>query len=751
MRLFRKGIGWAVALAVVTCSTAPVDAAIRGPLIGSPVVSTARVKVADVPRGGSDARDLGRRAAQAFVSVTVTLQYNHQAELDALVAAQSDPRSPMYRHFLTNEQFNGYFAPTAQQQAYVVAAMRAGGLTLTGTYPNRTVLDLTGTSAAAERLFGTEIHTISQGRYGLRFANVTPATLPKDLAALVRTVSLSNLVIAETAPVTRSPGASPALRPPASPATQDVPSVAPRATNVVSDPGFESGGFKDGWLRCERKLPDAPYATISTAEVHSGKYAARMGSTSTTSGEPTGYSGICQWVTIPTGGVISAFLYQTTNETSTAIASQEVLLLNADGSIASTLSQTATNKAGWVQHSWNVSAFAGKRLYLSFGVQGNGDKSHYSIQYVDGVSLTAASATVCNGTAEKGPFKNADGFLLATAVADAFDFPVQHGCNGAGETVAVEIDSPVKQSDVNDYLTAAHVTQTGTITEVAVDGGGTYSSDPNSATGEAVLDVETISGLAPAADILVYNFPDLSDQHITDGYNKAVSDNKASVVNSSFGGCESQDTSFASSSNSLAEQAASKGITFAASSGDSGSDECSTGNHPPGPSGPASDPYFVAVGAVNFTENTAGTLTSIAAGDDPSNGFLSGGGVSTFFALPSYQAGITNVITSGRNTPDVSLPGVGVAVYQAGKAGGADGTSWSCPEFSALLAETSQLHNGTRLGWVTPTIYSVFKSTAYADFTDVTSGNNGFYTTKNGYDQVTGIGAPKGYAFATAL
>jgi len=749
MRFFRNCIGWAAALAVLACATTPVDAAARGPLIGSPGPATARVKVGDVPRGSYAARDLGRHAAQAFVSGTVTLQYNHQTELDALVAAQSDPRSPMFRHFLTSEQFNGYFAPTAQQQAYVIAALRAAGLSVTGTYTNRTVLDFGGTSSTVEHFFGTEIHTISQGRYGLRFANVTPATLPKDLAALVRTVSLSNLVIAETAPVTRSFGPAPALRAPAAPPA--TPGLAPRATNVVSDPGFESGGFSSGWLRCERKLANAPDATISTNEVHSGKYSGRMGSTSKTSGEPTGYSGICQAVTIPTGGVLSAFLYQTTDETSTSVASQEVLLLNSDGSIASTLSQTATNKAGWVQQSWNVSAFAGKRLYISFGVQGNGDKSHWTIQYVDGVSLAAASASVCTGTPDKGPFTDSNGYLLATAVADAFDFPVQHGCNGAGETVAVEIDSPVKQSDVNDYLTAAHVTQTGTVTEVPIDGGGTYSADPNSATGEAVLDVETISGLAPAADILVYNFPDLSDQHITDGYNATVSANKASAINSSFGGCEASDTSFASSSNSIAEQAASKGITFAASSGDSGSDECGTGNQPPGPAGPASDPYFVAVGAVEFTQNTAGTLTSIAAGDDPSNGFLSGGGVSTFFALPSYQAGVTNVITSGRNSPDLSLPGVGVAVYQAGSAGGADGTSWSCPQFTALIAETSQLHNGTRLGWVNPAIYSVFKSTAYADFTDVTTGNNGFYKTKVGYDQVTGIGAPKGYAFASAL
>jgi hypothetical protein len=745
MHFFGKYGALLTACSIFACSTLPANAATRGAAAVTPPRDVTRVTVSDVPRGDYGARDLGRRAPQAPVTLTVTLQYNHQSELDALVAAQSDPRSPMYRHFLSSEQFNAYFAPTIQQQAYVIAALRAAGLTVTGTYTNRTLLDVTGTSASAERFFGTEIHTISQGRYGLRFANVAPATVPKDLAALIRSVSLSNLVIAKSAPIVRPLGLPIAPSAPAAPAA---PRVVPG--NDIADPGFESGGLKAGWLRCEDKLPNQPDATISTAEAHSGKYSGRTGSLTLTAGEPTGYSGLCQRVTVPTGGVLTAYLYQLTNETDTAVASQEVLLIDGNGTIVATLAKTANNKAAWVAQSWNLSAYAGQYLYVSFGVKGNGDKTHHTIQYVDDVSLKAAATTTCTGAPEKGPFTDSQG-TLATSVADAFDFPVQHGCDGKGESVAVVIDSPVKQSDVNDYLAAAHVTQTGTVTEVPVDGGGTYSADPNSGTGEAVLDVETISGLAPGANILVYNIPNLDDQPINDAYNKIVSDNIASVVNSSFGGCESGDTQSASTTNTIAEQAAAKGITFAASSGDSGSDECMNGNNPPGPSTPASDPYFVAVGAVNFTQNAAGTLTSIAAGDDPGNGFLSGGGVSTFFKLPAYQTGVTNVITSGRNTPDVALPGVDVAVFQAGNEGAADGTSWSCPQFAALLAETIQLHNGTRLGWVNPTMYSVFKATGYADFTDVTKGNNGFYKTKVGYDQVTGIGAPKGYAFANAL
>jgi kumamolisin len=285
---------------------------------------------------------------------------------------------------------------------------------------------------------------------------------------------------------------------------------------------------------------------------------------------------------------------------------------------------------------------------------------------------------------------------------------------------------------------------------LSVDGGGTYSTSSTSETAEATLDVETVSGLAPGANIRVYNFPDLSDQHVEDGYEQAVNDDVASVINSSFGGCESADTSGADTTDEIAEQAASKGITFVAGSGDTGSDECGTGNSPPGPATPASDPYFVAVGGVNFTQNSAGMLTSIGAKGDPVTGYLSGGGVSTYFGMPTYQSGISGVITSARNTPDVSLAGVYAVLYLGGTAYKGDGTSWASPQFAALLAEASEL-SGSRWGFVNPAIYNIFRSSGYTDFTDVTTGNNGYYNAKTGYDQVTGIGAPKGTAFARAL
>ncbi|HEY9179303.1 MAG TPA: protease pro-enzyme activation domain-containing protein [Candidatus Baltobacteraceae bacterium] len=738
--------------------------------------------------------DLGRRNADAMTDVTVTLAYNHQNELDTLVHQLSDPSSPQYHHYLSNDQFNAYFAPTAEQEQSVVSALRSAGFTITHQYANRTIIDAQAPTSVVERTFGTEIHSVSQGKFGTRYMNVKPASLPSALASLVKDVTLNDLVIAhrmsQTAPVDNGTHnasrhsirhfSRPMLSTPGS--FQSRP-IAPFATNIIANPGFETGNFT-GWSFCGSSDMNP---TVSTNHPHSGLYSGRMGSTNSGAGEPYGDSGICQQVTIPSSGVLSFYVYQQSDEPDTSFAWQEADLLDSAGNRVVNFYTTVNNYTGWVQKSYNLSAYAGQTYYLYFGVHGDGYAYTYTWQYVDDVSLTGGSPTPtpaptptptpkptnsptptpaptgtpaptpaptstptpggnCNGAAAlNGPSQYSGGGWLATGVAKAFDYPVEHGCNGAGQTVAVEIDTPITSSDVSTYLSTAGVSHTGTITNVAVDGGGNASSSDYV---ETALDVETIAGLAPGANIRVYDFPDLSSQHIEDGYNQTVSDGIATVVNSSFGGCETSDTSFANTTNSIAQQAAAKGMTFAASSGDSGSAECS----PIGVSAPSSDPYFVSVGAVDFTANSSGGLATITAGVDSSNGFSSGGGYSSVFALPSYQSGISGVNTNGRNNPDVSLPGVHVAVYAASQGGwlAVDGTSWSSPEFTALMSEVNQLHN-THFGFVNPSIYSVFKNTGYTDYTDVTSGSNGAYTAVSGYDLVTGIGAPKGWAFANAI
>jgi hypothetical protein len=66
----------------------------------------------------------------------------------------------------------------------------------------------------------------------------------------------------------------------------------------------------------------------------------------------------------------------------------------------------------------------------------------------------------------------------------------------------------------------------------------------------------------------------------------------------------------------------------------------------------------------------------------------------------------------------------------------------------ALQLEINQT-KGSRFGWVNNNVYSAFASSGYTDFYDVTRGNNTGFNAKAGYDNVTGIGSPKGQTIAT--
>ena len=741
--------------------------------------------------------DAGRRSPSAPVSVSITLKYNRQAELDQFVASANSPYAGSHRAFLSPAQFNATYAPTEQQEASVVRALQLGGFTITKRFPNRTIVDATAPSSAVERFFSTEMHNVQQGKYGQRFANLKPAIVPAAIAPYVRDASLSNLVIARTQ-VDQDSGAATRTAPtPHYDALGRERLSLPNAaspldsTGALVNGGFESGSLNPGWVN--ESSTSGNDVSVTTAQAYQSTYSAFMGKLKTP--EVNGWASIAQSVTVPANGVLSFWVYQGSNEGTlgygTTYAYQAGYLLDSNGNILTTFYKTVNNTNGWVNHTVNLAAYAGQTDYIYFGCYGDGYSRTYTYQYVDDVAWTGTNTptpkptatatakptatptakptstptptpkptatptavptgTACNGAApDNGPLSNSSG-TLATGVAKPFDFPVQHGCNGAGYTAAIAIDDPVNTSYLAKYLAASSVTQTGTVTNEAVDGGGS-GDEP-----ETDLDVQTIAGLAPGANIIVYDMGSLTDQAIEDTYNQVLTDGKASAVNSSFGGCESSDTAFEDSTNSIAEQGAAEGVEFSASSGDTGSDECGNSNTK-GVSAPAGDPYFTSIGGVNFTYNTSGVLQTITAGSSSCSGGVNGtcyggGGVSTVVPLPSWQSGIAGVITSGRNQPDISLPFDPVAVYTGGAFAQYLGTSWSSPASVALFIEADELH-GSKIGWLNPTLYSLFKSTGYTDYyTPCTSGNNVAYTCNaSQYNQAAGIGAPKGWALANAL
>ncbi|HET9030250.1 MAG TPA: hypothetical protein VFN49_08735 [Candidatus Aquilonibacter sp.] len=157
------------------------------------------------------------------------------------------------------------------------------------------------------------------------------------------------------------------------------------STNIIADAGFESGGFSAGWYQCGNVN-----AKITTAKAHSGTHSDLNGSTAKP--EVNGYAGVCQDITVPSNGTLSFWVYEGTNDT-VAYADQEADLLDSYGNVITTLYSHAATTNGWVQKSFDLSAYAGQSVSLFFGVYGNGWSNGYIYQYVDDVFLGAGGAT----------------------------------------------------------------------------------------------------------------------------------------------------------------------------------------------------------------------------------------------------------------------------------------------------------------------------------------------------------------------
>lgn len=157
---------------------------------------------------------------------------------------------------------------------------------------------------------------------------------------------------------------------------------------------------------------------------------------------------------------------------------------------------------------------------------------------------------------------------------------------------------------------------------------------------------------------------------------------------------------------------------------------------------PAVSTNVVAVGGTSLIYDSAsGKVTSETAWSG------SGGGVSKYVQIPSYQVGFN--VNSGRGNPDVSYdadPYTGVQVYftdPTTKLGGwyvFGGTSAGAPQWSALLARRASLGNAGTTPFNVKA-YSSAKSSYSAYFRDIVSGSTGFAAV-NGYDLATGLGSP---------
>ncbi|MBV8553725.1 MAG: S8/S53 family peptidase [Acidobacteriaceae bacterium] len=401
-----------------------------------------------------------------------------------------------------------------------------------------------------------------------------------------------------------------------------------------------------------------------------------------------------------------------------------------------------------------------------------------------------------------------------TDLKQAYDFPSYQSLNGKGRTIAIVIASDFKDSDINAYFAHEKLfpPKAPRVLRRPVLGGAPF--DPNSSNSiECELDIQQSGGMAPGATIIDYNVPDLSDAGVLAGYVSVLEDNRADIVNSSFGIFEAN---FIAAYNGgvdmtgilrvyeeVFKQGNSQGITFVASSGDFGGLNAPSVSYfttpprtPPviagileaGINHPASSPYVTAVGGTNLittfnrpsleskyvSENAFGDplipFDPYGTGNLASGGFWgSGGGESIIFAKPGYQQ-LVSTGSNARTIPDISLqmggcPG-GIAKLPCGpdrsfvisvfngKRIGLIGTSASSPEFAGLLAVKEEQLGGRRVGNENFDIYALSALQRIFPFLEFyhqdIPGFNGLFHTHHGYNLVLGNGTPLGRNFAFA-
>jgi hypothetical protein len=380
--------------------------------------------------------------------------------------------------------------------------------------------------------------------------------------------------------------------------------------------------------------------------------------------------------------------------------------------------------------------------------------------------------------------------LVPDDIATIYDITplYNHGINGSGQNIVVVGQSNINLSDMAGFRASYGLP--GGDPQVVL----CCTPDPGftDAQGEADLDLEWISAVARNASItFVYSYS--ADSAV--GYAIDNSDTyKESVISESFGLCEQVASSGGANPSgyeSAARTANAKGITWVASTGDSGAAACDSDNGDVASQGlavqlPSSIPEVTAVGGTEFNEGSgtywSGTnsatdasalsyIPEIGWNDTPIGTHLAsgGGGVSTFYSKPAWQTGPGVPNDGMRDLPDVAMDASadhdGYWFYTPDPSTGVSslvccigGTSAAAPVMAgivALLNQSLAASGKPSAGNINPNLYSLAYTSSNI-FHDITSGNNMVpctagspncvggtegYSAGVGFDLVTGLGS----------
>lgn len=341
---------------------------------------------------------------------------------------------------------------------------------------------------------------------------------------------------------------------------------------------------------------------------------------------------------------------------------------------------------------------------------------------------------------------------------------------GQGTTIIVPEFNLYHPLDLQHYLNC--VGFRGTIRTITVDHQAPLAYDF-----EPVIDLETIAGLAPAANIVIYQtdpgprFANLFPR-MEDVFNQILTDFRKSQapveLSLSYGGPESgvTDNELKTIDSQLQLLSLAEHINVFVASGDCGAYDSAYYPTFRDVDFPGSDPYSITTGGTRLTLNNAGNRVSeitwsnsIAAHPHcQDNAWGSGGGLSLLFNRPAAQTGspgIQNAYSNGkRQIPDLAALATHQAIYVNGIWYASYGTSIAAPIWASAYALANQGLVATTgsFAYGLDTFYTL--AAKYANqhaFFDIQQGDNHYYTATPGWDYTTGLGSPNVAGLYAAL
>ncbi len=352
--------------------------------------------------------------------------------------------------------------------------------------------------------------------------------------------------------------------------------------------------------------------------------------------------------------------------------------------------------------------------------------------------------------------------LEAVMSAYGIDRLHESGLTGEGRSAALITVSTFDQAAIDDYTACFGLDAVEPELHLVESG------QPHPPTGEAAMDIELLSTIAPGLDrIDVFQTtahglasPVFAIAAATDPQNTGA--RPPDVLSASLGWCEGQIREHLLE---LLEHfllvAAAVGTTVVSAAGNHGAAGCYPASTSADPHFPASSPWVLAVGGTSIDVGGGGIAETVW---NDGTSWAGGGGVSERYDRPRWQDSLVDA--DGRAYPDVALFADSSTGYAVSYCPSPDecgwtalgGTSAATPIASGALALVNQARDESglpRLGLVTPLIY------AEADLgggdpivaRDITIGGNRLFDldcceAHVGLDQASGWGAPDFAALA---